>query len=280
MQRITSHAACRELGGLAACIPGGCSWKRGPACSRQPAVHRQWAWVCVLPARPFTGLPGAQSRRLCRRRFEFAGQKHRLFSSQPGADGPPGSSSGQPAVSVVGIPDPITWIRCKLIMYLIDLYFELDINSVEFERGVKQALVHVSNMMSSGRYHKLVGIMSNEMIDYVQTRCRSLTDAQRRQLAVTMDDIIFIFPEDVSVVFDQYGRKFCFVVMRCWLLSTYEGPDDPEGTKIFKVASSEDGGPQKKIVTAVYEFQRELTTGASPDWTVTTVWHWHWKLAE
>lgn len=89
-----------------------------------------------------------------------------------------------------------------------------------------------------------------------------------------------MLPEDVSVVFDQYGRKFCFVVMRFWLLSTYEGPDDPEGTKIFKVDSSEDGSPQRKIVTAVYEFQRELTNGASPDWTVTTVWHWHWKVAE
>lgn len=153
-------------------------------------------------------------------------------------------------------------------------------SSAEFERGVKQALIHVSNMMSSGRYHKLVGIVSNEMIDYVKTRCKSLTDAQRQHLAVTMDDIIFMLPEDVSVVFDRYGRKYCFIVMRFWFLSTYEGPDDPEGTKIFKVASSEDGSPEKKIVTAVYEFHRELTRGASPDWTVTTVWHWHWKQAE
>ncbi|KAK9514290.1 hypothetical protein VZT92_027766 [Zoarces viviparus] len=68
--------------------------------------------------------------------------------------------------------------------------------------------------------------------------------------------------------------------MGFWLLSTYEGPDDPEGTKIFKVASSDDGGPRRRIVTAVYEFHRELTSGASPDWTVTTVSHRHRKLAE
>lgn len=138
MQRITRLAACRELGGLVACSPGVCAWKRGPTCSKQPAVHRQWAGVCVRPARPFTGQLGAQGRRLCVRRSVFAAQKHRLFSSQPGADGPPGSSGGQPAISVVGIPDPITWIRCKVIMYLIELYFELDINSVEFNRGTKQ----------------------------------------------------------------------------------------------------------------------------------------------
>ncbi|KAM9352990.1 m-AAA protease-interacting protein 1, mitochondrial [Symphorus nematophorus] len=273
MQRITSLAACRELGGLAVCSPGVCAWKRGPTCSKQPAVRNQSAGVCV---RPFTGQPGAQERRLSsRRRVVFAGQKHRLFSSQP-----PGSSEGQPAVSVVGSPDPITWIRCKVIMYLIKLYFELDMNSVEFHRGVKQALVHVSSLMSTGRYHRLVGIVSTEMIEYVETKCRSLTDAQRQQLAVTMDDIIFVLPEDVSVVFDQYGRKFCTIVMRFWFLSTNEGPDDPEGIKIFRVASSEEGSPQKKVVTAVYEFHSELTRGASPDWTVTTVWHWHWKLAE
>ncbi|XP_029307756.1 m-AAA protease-interacting protein 1, mitochondrial [Cottoperca gobio] len=269
MQRITGLAACRELGGLAVCSPGICAWKRVPICCKKPAVHRQWAGMCEHPARPFT----AQGRSLCWRRFVFAGQKHRLFSSQRGAD-------GQPAISVVGIPDTITWIRCKIITYFIYLQFDLDINSVEFERGVKQALVHVSDMMSSGKYHKLVGMVSNEMIDYVKTRCRSLTDAQRQKLAVSMDDIIFMLPEDVSVVFDQYDRTFCFIVMRFWFLSTHEGPDDPEGTKIFNVASSEDGGPQKRIVTAVYEFKRELTSGAYPDWSVTTVWHWHWKVDE
>lgn len=119
------------------------------------------------------------------------------------------------------------------------------------------------------------------MLEYVEKRCGSLTDAQRKQLGVQMDDIVFVLPEDISVVFDQYGqfvksehgmrkwyeqqdglwflsfflagRKFCYIVMRFWILSSHEGADDPEGTKIFKVGSSEDGDPQKKIVTAVYE---------------------------
>ncbi|XP_018555527.1 m-AAA protease-interacting protein 1, mitochondrial [Lates calcarifer] len=276
MQRIASLAACRELGGLAVC-----AWKKSLTCSRQPVEHhQQWAGGCVRPARPFTGDHGAQGRRFCRRKFSFAAQRHRLYGSQPGTGGPAGRSGGQPDISVVGIPDPLTWIRCKFITYLIDLFFELDLNSVEFDRGVKQALIHVSNTMSRGRYHELRGILSHEMVEYVEKRCRSLTNAQRQQLAVALDDIIFVLPEDVSVVFDQYGRKYCFIIMRFWLLSTHEGPDDPEGTKIFKVTSSEDGSPQKKLATAVYEFHRELTRGASPDWTVTTVWHWHWKLAE
>ncbi|KAM4581378.1 m-AAA protease-interacting protein 1, mitochondrial [Odontesthes bonariensis] len=277
MLRITSLTARRELRGLAACTPGVRARKSGLTCCKQPVGHRQWSGVSVRPARPFASEPG---RRPCRRRFVFAGEKHRLFSSQPGAEEPPGAPDRRPPVSVVGIPDPLTWIRCKVITSLTDLYFETDINSAEFDRGVKQALVHVSNKMSRGRYHELKGVVSNEMMEYVEKRCRSLTDAQRKQLAVNMDDIIFVLPEDISVVFDEFGRKFCSVVMRFWLLSSHEGPDDPEGIKIFKVAPGEEEGPQKKIATAVYEFHRELTTGASPDWTVTTVWHWHWRLAE
>ncbi|XP_008280949.1 uncharacterized protein C2orf47 homolog, mitochondrial [Stegastes partitus] len=274
MQRISSLAACRELAGLAACAAGRGAWNSGPSCCKHPALHRHRAGVS---ARPFATEPG---RRLCRRRFVFAGDKQRPFSSQSGEDGPPGSSGRQPPVSVVGTPDPLTWIRCKCIMCLVQLYFELDMNSEEFEKGVKQALVYVSSKMSIGRYHELVGIVSNEMVEYVETKCKPMTRAQRKQLAVNMEDILFVHPEDISVVFDQYGRKFCSVAMRFWLLSSHEGPDDPEATKIFRVTADEDAGPKKKLATAVYEFHSELTRGVSPDWRVTIVWHWHWTLVQ
>ncbi|KAM4735168.1 m-AAA protease-interacting protein 1, mitochondrial [Anableps anableps] len=282
MQRITGLAARRELRGLAAGAAGVQAWNSGSNCGTEPAVgllHRcqQRASLCAGAARPFSVEPG---QRCPRRRFVFAGERCRLFSSQAGAEEPPGSPGSHPHISVVGIPDPLTWIRCKVITLLIELYFEVDINSAEFHRGVKQALVHVSSKMSSGRYHELKGVMTDEMREYVEEKCKPLTRAQRRQLAVNMEDIIFVLPEDISVVFDEHGRKFCFVVMRFWLLSSHEGPDDPEGTKIFKVASGEDGSPQKKLATAVYEFHGELKTGTSPDWMVTTVWHWHWKAAE
>lgn len=47
------------------------------------------------------------------------------------------------------------------------------------------------------------------MIDYVEEKCRSLPDAQRQQLAVTMDDVVFALPEDASVAVDQYGEFCC-----------------------------------------------------------------------
>lgn len=127
MQRISSLAACREFGGLVACTAGVCARKNS---CKQPAAHRQWDGPVVRSVRLYTAAPG--------RRLVFAGVKHRLFCSQHGADGPKESSGRRPAISVVGIPDPITWIRCKVIMFALDLYFELDVNSEEFERGVKQ----------------------------------------------------------------------------------------------------------------------------------------------
>lgn len=133
MQRIPRLAACRELGGLAVCSPGLRAWRKGPTGSRQ------WAGTCVRPARPFSGEPGSQGRRLSRRRFVFASQDRRLCSSQSGADGTPGKPDGQSvAISVIGIPDPITWIHCRVQMFLIQLFFDLDTGSAEFHRGVKQ----------------------------------------------------------------------------------------------------------------------------------------------
>ncbi|XP_055019900.1 m-AAA protease-interacting protein 1, mitochondrial [Boleophthalmus pectinirostris] len=181
------------------------------------------------------------------------------------------------SVSVVGSADPITWVRCRFIILLIKLLFELDLASEEFNSGAKQALVQVSHLMSTGQFHRLKG--ARLMMEYVETRTKALSRAQKLQLPVLTDDIIFLLPEDVTVVFDQYGRKFCSITMRFWFLTALEGPEDPEATRVFRVAPGEDGRQTTKVATAVYEFRRELTRGASPDWTVITVWHWHWTLA-
>ncbi|XP_072317386.1 m-AAA protease-interacting protein 1, mitochondrial [Eucyclogobius newberryi] len=239
------------------------SWRAGPGA----ALSRDRA--AVVGQRLTTG-PGW-------RLLSAAGHScSRALCSGPGQDREERDLS---LVTVVGSPDPITWLRCRLIIILINLYFEVDLASEEFLSGAKQALVQVSHLMSTGRFHRLKGLVSDEMREYVETRTMTLSRTQQLKLLVNTDDIIFLLPEDVSVVFDQYGRKYCSIVMRFWFLTTLEGPEDPEATRIFKVAPSQDGCQQTKVATAVYEFRRELTQGASPDWTVTTVWHWHWALA-
>ncbi|XP_077432233.1 m-AAA protease-interacting protein 1, mitochondrial [Vanacampus margaritifer] len=260
MLRISRLAACR---GLAASSSGLCGRRSGLTCSRPRCLAR--------------GFNNRHTQLANSGRLALVGH-NRMFCSQPGADGLEGGSSGrQPDISVVGIPDPITWIRCKVMLLLVDFYFDLDVNSDDFERGVKQALVHVASLMSKGKYFDLIGVVSVEMIRCIEERCQALPQHHRQHLAVSMDDIIFVFPEDVSVVFDTLGRTFCTITMRLWYLTTLDGPDDPEGTRIFRVSPGPDSARSKKVATAVYEFHRELTKGASQDWMVTTVWHWNWK---
>ncbi|CAG6013812.1 unnamed protein product [Menidia menidia] len=152
MLRISGLSVRPELRGLAAYASGAKARKRGlsgghqqPAGTGQRTGQRTGPWLRKWPG---SGpLNPASERKLCRRRVVFAGERTRMFSSEPGGTGgppgalpgePPGEPDRQPRVSVVGIPDPLTWIRCKVITYLTDLYFETDINSVEFDRGVKQ----------------------------------------------------------------------------------------------------------------------------------------------
>ncbi|KAJ8354473.1 hypothetical protein SKAU_G00220400 [Synaphobranchus kaupii] len=144
-------------------------------------------------------------------------------------------------------------------------------------------------------------VVSNEAVQHAKRKYKTLTEAQRRNLAIAPDDIIFLIPEDVSLFFDSRGtgaaslwsvgrrehfvvrficflvaacRKFCYIVVRFWHLSSADVPEDPESARIFKVAEAEGEGPPKRIVTAGYEFHRELTNGAPLDWTVTSIWHW------
>lgn len=136
MQRITSIVTSRELGGFATLTSQACPWKRGSS-SKQP-LCRQWACMHMCTLRRHTGgrILSCSLHKLKRQSAIFAGQKYRLCSTE--SDNERGRSSGNPSISVVGIPDPITWIRCKVIMHLIELYFELGITSEEFDTGVKQ----------------------------------------------------------------------------------------------------------------------------------------------
>lgn len=279
MQRMTSFASTsRELGGLAARSPLACPWKRrssrqDPRYCPRSCVHNSLgsSRPIVRHTAAFAGNWQDYGQRL------FACQKYRLYCTRDDHKDP-----RNPDVSVVGIPDPITWIRNKVHIFLIELYYDLGLTSGEFDTGAKQALVLVSNMMSSGKFHLLRGLVSREMEEYVELKYKTLSNSQRKQLAIKAEDIIFWLPEDVMLHFDDHGRHYCFIEIKFWLLSYSDGPEDPEATRVFKVEPSEDESkPQKRIVTAVYEFKRQLTTRSAPDdWVVTNIWHWTWKQGE
>uniref|UniRef100_A0A671KSK9 Uncharacterized protein n=1 Tax=Sinocyclocheilus anshuiensis TaxID=1608454 RepID=A0A671KSK9_9TELE len=137
-----------------------------------------------------------------------AGQHCRLYSKDADRDT---KDTEHPGITVVGTPDPIAWIRNKIILFLIELCFGLKF-SVEIDSGVKQAAVHASTMLSKGKFDELRSVMSKEV-----------------------------------------SRKFLYITMRLWYLSSADVPEDPESARIFRMDLTEDDGPQKKTITAVYE---------------------------
>ncbi|KAL2084432.1 hypothetical protein ACEWY4_019950 [Coilia grayii] len=270
MQRITCFATCREFGGIGGYKPLACPWKKSPSTKHTPFSSLAFLQPCNSRVLEGTQPYDCSLHNLRRQKALFVSQKFRHYSTN--RDNEP-KTSRQPAISVVGIPDPIMWIRNKIIIFFMELYFDLNISSVEFDTGVKQAVIHVSSMVSSGKFADLGNVVSEEAVARVKTKYEALSDTQRRNLAISSDDILFVLPEDVSVVFDRRGRKFCYIIMRFWHLTTADVPEDPESTQIFRITDNGDD-PPRKIVTAVYEFHRELTAGADPDWMVTHIWHW------
>ncbi|XP_067303899.1 m-AAA protease-interacting protein 1, mitochondrial isoform X2 [Pseudorasbora parva] len=262
MLRFTCLAARRDLACLA------CSWKRKTLPIK---LHYKPWWH--QRKRPYASLASPPERAW--HHLHRPSPQHRHYSQ--GADR--GCEDRErPGITVVGSPDPITWIRNKCILFLIELYFGLKF-SVEFDSGVKQcdalcpqAVVHVSALLSSGRFEELRSVMSREAVERIRKKCTTLSEVQKTHLAISLDDMIFLLPEDVSVFFDQRGRKFVYITMRLWYLSSADVPEDPESTRIFRMDLTKEDDPQKKIITAV--FYRELTAGADPEWTVTRIWHW------
>lgn len=141
MQRITCFATSLEFGGIVGCKPLACPWKRSPPTTLLPQ-HTPLSSLAFLQPHNSRLLertlqPHDHSLQNWRgQNTSFVSQKCRFYSTD--SDNEPKTSPRQPAISVVGIPDPITWIRNKIIMLFIELYFDLNISSVEFDTGVKQ----------------------------------------------------------------------------------------------------------------------------------------------
>ena len=49
------------------------------------------------------------------------------------------------------------------------------------------------------------GVLLLQTVQYVKKKCASLSEEQRQALAVSLEDIIFLLPEEVSVLQDDNG---------------------------------------------------------------------------
>ncbi|XP_078539831.1 m-AAA protease-interacting protein 1, mitochondrial [Lissotriton helveticus] len=86
---------------------------------------------------------------------------------------------------------------------------------------------------------------------------------------------MYVTPGDVGIYYDDNGRKFVSILMRFWYLTSANLPEESSnGTKVFQIVLGDDNAKDsKRLLTANYEFRREFTKGAEPDWIITRIEH-------
>ncbi|CAL8326787.1 unnamed protein product [Lota lota] len=178
-------------------------------------------------------------------------------------------------VMVLGIPNPLIWLRTRLYYFLIRAYFDKEFRIEEFTEGAKQAFSHVSRLLSQCQFDALEGLVAQDLVGKLEEKCNLLQASHKQALLAIPDDIMYTTPSDVGIYYDDNGRKFVSILMRFWYLTSARLPDDPmEGSRIFKMALGTEGQSEtKRLLTANYEFQREFTKGVAPDWTITRIEH-------
>uniref|UniRef100_A0A3P9C9V9 Matrix AAA peptidase interacting protein 1 n=1 Tax=Maylandia zebra TaxID=106582 RepID=A0A3P9C9V9_9CICH len=161
-------------------------------------------------------------------------------------------------VVVVGIPNPFIWFRTRIYYFLIRTYFDKEFSIEEFTEGAKQAFSHVSRLLSQCQFEALEGLVAKDLIGKLEEKCNLLPSDYKKALSAEPDEIM----------------KFVSILMRFWYLTSARLPEDSmEGTRIFQMAIGEGEPETKRLLTAIYEFQREFTKGVPPDWTITRIEH-------
>ncbi|XP_053134815.1 m-AAA protease-interacting protein 1, mitochondrial [Hemicordylus capensis] len=179
------------------------------------------------------------------------------------------------SVVVVGVPNPLLWLRTRLYFFLIRAYFDQDFSLREFTQGAQQAFALVSRLISECKYDLLEELVSKEMLQGLREKLSLLSENHRNALAADMDEIMYTTAGDVGIYYDDSGRKFVSILMRFWYLTSTSLPDEaPDGTKVFQVVFGDEMTKEtKRLLTANYEFRREFTQGVKPDWIITRIEH-------
>ncbi|XP_074071480.1 m-AAA protease-interacting protein 1, mitochondrial [Macrotis lagotis] len=180
----------------------------------------------------------------------------------------------QARVLYLGLFNPAVWLRTRVYAFLIWAYFDQEFSIAEFSEGAKQAFTHVSKLLSQCKFDLLEDLVTKEVLQVLKEKVVSLPDNYKTALAAELDEIVYTATGDISIYYDDKGRKFVHILMCFWYLTSAKLPDEPlSGTKIFQVQLGDQNVETKQLLSANYEFQREFTQGVKPDWTIARVEH-------
>ncbi|XP_008562898.1 PREDICTED: uncharacterized protein C2orf47 homolog, mitochondrial [Galeopterus variegatus] len=175
---------------------------------------------------------------------------------------------------ILGFSNPITWVRTRIYAFLIWAYFDREFSIAEFSQGAKQAFVHVSRLLSQCKFDLLEELVAKEVLQVLKEKVTSLPDNHKNALAADIDDIVYTSTGDISIYYDEKGRKFVNILMCFWYLTSANIPSETlRGANVFQVKLGDQNVETKQLLSASYEFHREFTQGVKPDWTIARIEH-------
>ncbi|XP_004601317.1 m-AAA protease-interacting protein 1, mitochondrial [Sorex araneus] len=175
---------------------------------------------------------------------------------------------------ILGFSNPINWVRTRIYAFLIWAYFDQEFSIAEFSEGAKQAFAHVSKLLSQCKFDLLEELVAKEVLQVLKEKVTSLPDNHKNALAADIDEIVYTSTGDISIYYDEKGRKFVNILMCFWYLTSAKIPNETiSGASVFQVKLGDQNVETKQLLSASYEFQREFTQGVKPDWTIARIEH-------
>ncbi|KAL6032891.1 hypothetical protein STEG23_035626 [Scotinomys teguina] len=163
---------------------------------------------------------------------------------------------------ILGFSNPINWVRTRIYAFLIWAYFDKEFNIAEFSEGAKQAFVHVSKLLSQCKFDLLEELVAKEVLQVLKEKVTSLSDNHKNALAANIDEIVYTSTGDISIYYDEKGRKFVNILMCFWYLTSADIPSETlSGASVFQVKLGDQNVETKQLLSASYEYWvKSLTT--------------------
>jgi len=162
-----------------------------------------------------------------------------------------------------------SWILAK---FIVQPYLDRDFTLTDFTIGAKQAMSLVSSYLSQGDFQSLQGLVSDDAISEIKENFSAFNVKERHDLFIKITDILFAFPYQVGIIFDDNSQKRfaeITVVYHCMkdLEKITSQGRDVSIEMGFKEQVKED------IQICNYRFIREYTKGVESDWVINRLGH-------
>nr|XP_017517589.2 m-AAA protease-interacting protein 1, mitochondrial [Manis javanica] len=263
---LPGRAACAWAAGAARVGPplaGLCCTCRRPLgsgtarCPRATGALAAWA----LPARGARGLAAALSA--------FPACPRRSYGTEEKPQ-----QRQKTKIIILGVSNPINWLRTRIYAFLIWAYFDQEFSMAEFSEGAKQAFAHVSKLLSQCKFDLLEELVAKEVLHVLKEKVTSLPDNHKNALAADIDEIVYTSTGDISIYYDEKGRKFVNILTCFWYLTSADIPSETlSRANVFQVKLGDQNVKTKQLLSASYEFQRDFTQGVKPVWTIARIEH-------